>query len=53
MRKILVRSNPEVIETLSKIESEGLKQLGTERGVEILFEPKETPDFEGFDIKAE
>ncbi len=53
VRKILVRSNPEVIETLSKIESEGLKQLGTERGVEILFESKETPDFEGFDIKAE
>jgi ribonuclease G len=53
VRKILVRANPEVVKTLSKIESECLKQLGTERGVEILFEPKETLDFEDFDVKAE
>jgi ribonuclease G len=52
-RKILVRANPEIIKTLGEIEGENLKRFGVEYTVEILFEPKETLDFEDFEIKVE
>jgi ribonuclease G len=52
-RKILVRANPNVIKILDEIEGENLKRLMAGCAVEILFESKETADFEDFEIKVD